>query len=84
MTSSTATIPAKAEQDIEVFARTVPELKGERCDACGGTVAARYIASTPKNTLYFCGHHIRNHEAKLRIDGYTINPDDTSFNAGNA
>lgn len=84
MASNTVTAPKVVENDIEVFARTVPELTNERCDACGGTVAARYVASRAKSNLYFCGHHIRNHEAKLRTDGYTISPDDTSFNAGTA
>lgn len=82
MANTTATAPAVSENDIEVFTRTVPEIQGERCDACGGTVAARYVASKETQSLFFCAHHIRGNEANLRLQGFSITPEDTSFDAG--
>jgi len=77
----TATAPKANENDIEVFARTVPEIVGERCDSCGGTVTARYQASKGNLNLFFCGHHIRKQADSLRDKGFNITPEDTSFTA---
>lgn len=84
MNGRTATRPAvRDENDVEVFAPTVPEIAGEACDSCGeNAVAARYNASKNGKSLYFCGHHIRSFATGLRNSGFTITPEDISYEAG--
>jgi hypothetical protein len=70
------------EADIEVFTRTPGQIAGETCAKCGPAVAARYSATKDESDLYFCAHHIREYNDKLKIQGFTIFPEDISFTAG--
>jgi hypothetical protein len=75
--------PAPAVTEKDVFVPSLPELD-EVCDACsGGKVRARYTAkSETKGELFYCAHHIRKYEDKLKTDGFSIAPEDTSYTAG--
>jgi peptide subunit release factor 1 (eRF1) len=37
----------------------------DRCDRCGATAKVR-VKLPPYGELFFCGHHARTHETKLR------------------
>jgi len=79
--STVTTKPANGEEK-EVFTPTVPEISGEVCDACGSSaVAARYQATKGDNSLFFCAHHVRAFESKLKGDGFSIFPEDVSYDA---
>lgn len=91
MTNQPSHAPAQANPsatptgEVEVFAQTVPLLT-EHCVGCGGKVLASYSAVLPSreegkedSDLYFCSHHIRKYENKLRADGFTITPENTSY-----
>lgn len=78
------------ENDIEVFTRTIPLLL-EYCVACGdkSKVRASYSAIITRkdettSDLYFCAHHIRKHEDKLKGQGFVINPENTAYDAGSS
>jgi hypothetical protein len=83
MASSTLTNESLAAEEKEHFTPTVPEIKGELCDACGGAVSARYQATSKANqSIFFCAHHIRSFAPKLTKDGFSIFPEDISYEAG--
>jgi hypothetical protein len=56
--------------------RTVPTrlTRYDRCDRC--SAAARMRALLPTGSeLFFCGHHARRHEPRLREIGADLSPD---------
>ena len=51
-----------------------PTLTGlDRCDRCAA--AAQLIALLPAGELLFCGHHAREHRARLTDIGARLIPD---------
>ena len=47
------------------LAPTQPLLASDRCDRCGAQAYVRVVLASGTDLL-FCGHHFREHEAKLR------------------
>jgi hypothetical protein len=84
------TLTTKTEQVQErgtAATTVVPEIVGEYCDACGRELAwvpARYKAFKDEAELFFCAHHARKHEDKLKEQGFALFPEDTGFTAGSA
>lgn len=70
------------ENDIEVFVRTPEQIAGETCDKDGIYIPARYSASKGDQVLFFCAHHVRKYSDNLTKQGFTIFPEDISYNAG--
>lgn len=54
----------------------------EICDKCGGSVHALYAAQKDGTQLFFCGHHIRAYADTLKSQGFSIKPENISYNAG--
>ena len=51
-----------------------PRTRHDRCDRC--SAAARIRALLPTGAeLFFCGHHARQHEPRLREIGAELSPD---------
>lgn len=57
----------------------IPEVKGELCDGCGGSVRAVHVAYKNEMTLYFCKHHARIKEESLMSKGFQLNPPTVGF-----
>lgn len=71
------------ENDMpEVYTRTVKYLNNETCDKCGSTVRASYEAKKEDIVLHFCGHHIRDYAETLKAQGFSVFPEDISYEAG--
>lgn len=66
------------EEPVEIKEEVIVK---QICDGCGGTVPASYEATKDNYTLNFCGHHIRKLAENLKNDGFTITPEDFSFEA---
>ena len=69
------------EQEKPQEQAAIPVENNAICDSCGGTVPASYHAQKNNYSLNFCGHHIRRHAEQLLADGFTITPEDFSFEA---
>ena len=54
--SNTSTQPALTTNDLTA---------ADRCDRCGAAAKVR-VELPPYGELFFCGHHARAHETKLR------------------
>lgn len=51
------------------------QLRGTMCDACGTSLIpakVKVLLSAGKGSLFFCGHHLQKHEAKLLGQGAYI------------
>lgn len=76
MTTATTTLtkPATAEtaEVMPVDIHSITLNISDRCDACGPTSQAFFIAGKGNKVLFFCGHHGRKHEAALIAQGFEI------------
>jgi hypothetical protein len=71
------------ENKEAVDASTVIDVpSNQTCDKCGSTVRAFYAAGKGDVVLYFCGHHIRRFADNLKEQGFSISPEDISYEAG--
>lgn len=70
-------------EEAKVEASTISVPTDQTCDKCGSTVRAFYAAGKGDIVLYFCGHHIRRFADNLKEQGFSISPEDISYEAGN-
>jgi len=63
-------VPCEDEHDLEesmtpTLTATAPLSALDRCDRCGAQAYVRVVLAAG-GYLLFCGHHFREHEARLR------------------
>lgn len=56
---------------VDTLTQTAPLTAADRCDRCGARALAR-VTLTSGFELLLCGHHTREHAARLRADGAQI------------
>jgi len=80
MTTANASATLTQEELPELLKEPiVTTAENETCDKCGIAVRAAFTASKGKQNLYFCAHHVREYESKLKSTGFTIFPEDTGY-----
>lgn len=76
MTTTTSTLAKPVTTEVtEVMPVDIHSITlniSDRCDACGPTSQAFFIAGKDDKVLFFCGHHGRKHEAALIAQGFDI------------